>query len=262
MFSLRGKKLELPTAAEALAGRAQAMSVPARHFVNGHRLQPPFPQGLQIADFGLGCFWGAERKFWTQPGVYSTAVGYAGGVTPNPTYEEVCTGMTGHTEVVRVDIRSRTGQLRRTAAGVLGIARPDARHAAGQRHRHPIPFVDLYGTMPSSARRQNAALQAYGSTAGGRHGPSRPRSGKPRFLLRRGLPPAIPRQEPRRLLRTGWHRRVMPGRRRRGFDGLIFLPQSAARLSSAGARPDSRLPSDRSALRRPAMAAAGNPGRA
>jgi peptide-methionine (S)-S-oxide reductase len=102
MFSLRKKKLELPTAAEALPGRAQPLPVPQQHFVNGHRLQPPFPQGLQIADFGLGCFWGAERIFWSQPGVYSTAVGYAGGITPNPTYEEVCTGMTGHSEVVRV----------------------------------------------------------------------------------------------------------------------------------------------------------------
>jgi peptide-methionine (S)-S-oxide reductase len=102
MFSLRKKRLDLPTAADALPGRAEAMRVPAQHFVNGHPLQPPFPAGIQVADFGLGCFWGAERKFWTTPGVYSTAVGYAGGVTPNPTYEEVCSGMTGHTEVVRV----------------------------------------------------------------------------------------------------------------------------------------------------------------
>ena len=102
MFSLRKKKLEIPTAAEALPGREQPLPVPQQHFVNGHRLQPPFPQGMQVADFGLGCFWGAERKFWSQPGVYSTAVGYAGGSTPNPTYEEVCTGMTGHAEVVRV----------------------------------------------------------------------------------------------------------------------------------------------------------------
>jgi peptide-methionine (S)-S-oxide reductase len=78
------------------------MRVPAQHFVNGHALQPPFPQGMQVVDFGLGCFWGAERKFWTLPGVYTTAVGYAGGITPNPTYEEVCSGLTGHTEVVRV----------------------------------------------------------------------------------------------------------------------------------------------------------------
>ena len=102
MFSLRKKRLDLPTAAEALPGRAQRMSVPANHFVNGHRLEPPFPAGTRLATFGLGCFWGAERKFWTVPGVYSTSVGYAGGLTPNPTYEEVCTGQTGHNEVVRV----------------------------------------------------------------------------------------------------------------------------------------------------------------
>ena len=78
------------------------MSVPAKHFVNGHQLEPPFPHGLQQAVFGMGCFWGAERKFWEAPGVYSTAVGYAGGYTPNPTYQEVCSGMTGHTEVVLV----------------------------------------------------------------------------------------------------------------------------------------------------------------
>jgi peptide-methionine (S)-S-oxide reductase len=102
MFTLRKKKLELPTAAEALSGRTQRTSVPASHFVNGHRLEPPFPAGTRLALFGLGCFWGAERKFWTVPGVYSTSVGYAGGLTPNPTYEEVCSGLTGHNEVVRV----------------------------------------------------------------------------------------------------------------------------------------------------------------
>jgi peptide-methionine (S)-S-oxide reductase len=102
MFTLRKKKLDLPTATEALSGRTQRMSVPAKHFVNGHRLEPPFPAGTRLALFGLGCFWGAERKFWSVPGVYSTSVGYAGGLTPNPTYEEVCSGLTGHNEVVRV----------------------------------------------------------------------------------------------------------------------------------------------------------------
>jgi peptide-methionine (S)-S-oxide reductase len=102
MISLRKKKLDLPTAEEALPGRAERVPVPAAHFVSGHRLEAPFPAGLQLALFGLGCFWGAERKFWTTPGVYSTQVGYAGGRTPNPSYEEVCTGYTGHNEVVRV----------------------------------------------------------------------------------------------------------------------------------------------------------------
>ncbi len=96
------RRTSLPGATEALPGRQDAMRVPERHFVNGQRLVPPYPTGLQEAVFGLGCFWGAERRFWQQPGVYVTAVGYAGGVTPNPTYQEVCSGLTGHTEVVRV----------------------------------------------------------------------------------------------------------------------------------------------------------------
>jgi peptide-methionine (S)-S-oxide reductase len=96
------RKSVLPAADEALPGRSERMRVPERHFVNGACLEPPFPDGMQLAHFGLGCFWGAERKFWALPGVYSTSVGYAAGQTPNPTYEEVCTGLTGHNEVVRV----------------------------------------------------------------------------------------------------------------------------------------------------------------
>jgi peptide-methionine (S)-S-oxide reductase len=95
-------KNKLPAPGEALAGRAERMPVPARHFVNGAPLEPPFPAGLELATFAMGCFWGAERKFWKQEGVFSTAVGYAGGATPNPIYREVCSGLTGHTEVVQV----------------------------------------------------------------------------------------------------------------------------------------------------------------
>jgi peptide-methionine (S)-S-oxide reductase len=97
-----GKSHRLPTASEALPGRTDRMPVPARHHVNGHPLDGQFPEGLQRALFALGCFWGAERKFWQLPGVYSTAVGYLAGATPNPTYREVCSGMTGHTEGVLV----------------------------------------------------------------------------------------------------------------------------------------------------------------
>jgi peptide-methionine (S)-S-oxide reductase len=95
-------KSRIPTPDEALAGRNEAMAVPEHHFVNGNPLVPPFPDGFQQAVFGMGCFWGAERLFWQTPGVYTTAVGYGGGFTPNPTYEEVCSGMTGHTEAVLV----------------------------------------------------------------------------------------------------------------------------------------------------------------
>lgn len=96
------KKVEMPDPEQALPGRSEAMPVPARHFVLDARLAPPFPEGMALALFGLGCFWGAERKFWQLPGVYSTAVGYAAGFTPNPSYREVCSGLTGHNEVVRV----------------------------------------------------------------------------------------------------------------------------------------------------------------
>jgi peptide-methionine (S)-S-oxide reductase len=95
-------KLRMPTREQALPGRTERMAVPAAHHVNGARLEPPFPAGLEQAIFGMGCFWGAEKKFWQLPGVYSTAVGYAAGLTPNPTYREVCSGMTGHNEVVLV----------------------------------------------------------------------------------------------------------------------------------------------------------------
>jgi peptide-methionine (S)-S-oxide reductase len=101
MFSFR-KPLTLPTRDEALAGRDEPVITATTHFVHGTWIKPPFPSGIETALFGLGCFWGAERKFWGMRGVYSTAVGYAGGVTPNPTYEEVCSGRTGHNEVVLV----------------------------------------------------------------------------------------------------------------------------------------------------------------
>jgi peptide-methionine (S)-S-oxide reductase len=97
-----GKPKTIPSAADALPGRSERMPVPSSHFVNGHPLSPPFPDGLERAMFGMGCFWGAEKKFWQLTGVYATAVGYAAGHTPNPTYREVCSGMTGHTEAVLV----------------------------------------------------------------------------------------------------------------------------------------------------------------
>ncbi|MCU7891644.1 MAG: peptide-methionine (S)-S-oxide reductase MsrA [Candidatus Thiodiazotropha sp. (ex Ustalcina ferruginea)] len=97
-----GRKTQMPEEGEALPGRSTSVHLNDSHFVNGHSLKGPFPDGLAIAMFGMGCFWGAERRFWELSGVYSTAVGYAAGYTPNPSYEEVCSGMTGHNEVVKV----------------------------------------------------------------------------------------------------------------------------------------------------------------
>ena len=102
MFSLKRKPMTIPSSADALPGRAQALPTAENHFVSGVPLKGPYPEGFEKAMFGLGCFWGAERIFWNLPGVYVTAVGYAGGPTPNPTYEEVCSGLTGHTEAVLV----------------------------------------------------------------------------------------------------------------------------------------------------------------
>ncbi|WP_343312690.1 peptide-methionine (S)-S-oxide reductase MsrA [Brucella sp. BE17] len=101
-FDTYRKKIEMPTADDALPGRAKPVAIPAGHFVTGHPLEGPWPDGFKTILFGMGCFWGAERMFWEMPGVYVTAVGYAGGITPNPTYEETCTGLTGHAEVVLV----------------------------------------------------------------------------------------------------------------------------------------------------------------
>jgi len=102
MIMPRLNKTVMPSPEQALPGRGEPLPVPERHFVSGRPLKPPYPEGLEMAMFGLGCFWGAERAFWLMDGVYATAVGYTGGYTPNPTYEEVCSGLTGHNEVVRV----------------------------------------------------------------------------------------------------------------------------------------------------------------
>ena len=121
------KKLKMPSAADALKGRAEKMPVPPKHHVLNATSDGPYPTGTELAMFGLGCFWGAEKKFWQVPGVYTTAVGYAAGVTPNPTYREVCTGMTGHNEVV---LSCSTEDVRTTSVRFLGIANR-LRDAAG-----------------------------------------------------------------------------------------------------------------------------------
>ena len=133
----------IPSKADALPGRTERMPVPEAHFVNGHPLEPPFPEGLERAMFAMGCFWGAERKFWQLNGVYSTAVGYAAGQTPNPTYREVCTGMTGHTEAVLVVFDPKVIRYEDLLQVVLGEPRSHAGDAAGQRRRHAVSFRDL-----------------------------------------------------------------------------------------------------------------------
>ena len=120
MLFLKKHKFDQIQPEDALPGRSEQMPVPERHEVLGTPLSPPFPEGLEQAVFGMGCFWGAERKFWQAPGVYTTAVGYAGGFTPNPTYKEVCSGQTGHTEVGAGRLRPGEDELRRDAPASSG----------------------------------------------------------------------------------------------------------------------------------------------
>ena len=161
-------KSELPDPADALPGRSETMPVPDRHDVLGTPITPPFPEGSQQLVVGMGCFWGAERMFWETPGVITTAVGYAGGFTPNPTYEEVCSGRTGHTEAVLVVFDPEKVEPRGPAEGVLGGPRPDPGHAPGQRHGHPVPVGHL-------RERRRAAGRGRGLTG---HVPGAPDRGR------------------------------------------------------------------------------------
>lgn len=154
------KKLELPTRDTALPGRAAPMPLKNRHFVNGHALKPPFPEGLETAIFGMGCFWGAERVFWQMPGVYSTAVGYAGGVTPNPTYEEVCSGMTGHTEAVLVVFDPKLVTYRALLKAFWEGHDP----TQGMRQGNDVGTQyrsAIYATTPAQKAEAEASLKAY-----------------------------------------------------------------------------------------------------
>ena len=198
-------KTTLIDPAEALPGREQQIAVPERHFVLGTPLKPPFPEGVRTAIFGMGCFWGAERIFWEADGVYTTAVGYAGGATPNPTYEEVCSARTGHAEVVLVAYDAAQDELRADAEAVLGGPRPDPGHAPGRRRRHAVPLADPLGRRRPEGRRRSVAGDVPGRALRGglRHDHDRDSSRPTRpVLLRRGLPPAVPGEEPRRVLRA------------------------------------------------------------
>ena len=179
-------------------------AVPERHAVNGNRIVPPFPEGMKLALFGLGCFWGAERKFWQVPGVYSTAVGYAAGSTPNPTYEEVCSGYTGAQRSRARRVRPAQGQLRNVAEDVLGIARSDAGHASGQRRRHAVSLGHLCLRRRAARGRGGEPEELRRAAEEGRsrcdHDRDPRRAG---VLLRRGLSPAVPAEESGWVLRAG-----------------------------------------------------------
>ena len=165
------KTTALPSAADALPGRAQPIPTASTHFVNGHRLKPPFPEGLEQAVFGLGCFWGAERKFWELgDGVYATAVGYAGGHTPNPTYEEVCSGRTGHTEVVLVAFDPKKISYDRLLKTFWESHNP----TQGMRQGNDVGTQyrsGIYATTPAQKQAAEASKAIYGKAlAAKRHG--------------------------------------------------------------------------------------------
>ena len=193
LSDMLNRKLHLPKPSEALPGRAKAVPTASKHHVLKRPLKGPYPDGLETAMFGLGCFWGAERLFWQIEGVWVTAVGYAGGITPNPTYQETCTGLTGHAEVVLVVFDPRIDLLRRTSAAVLGKPRPDARHAPGQRCRHHLPLRDLHARAMRNIQAAMRLARCLRSLAARRrpwqdHHRDRAGAG---LLLRRGRSPAI-----------------------------------------------------------------------
>ena len=154
---LFSKKSEIPSAADALPGRDTPIAVPERHTVLGTPLVPPFPEGVETVQVGLGCFWGAERIFWRLPGVYTTAVGYAGGSTPNPTLPRgLLRPHRPHRDRAR-RVRPEAGLVRADPEGLLGGPRPDPGHAPGQRLGHPVPLGDLHHHRRAAGRRARLA---------------------------------------------------------------------------------------------------------
>lgn len=215
---LHSRTPQLPTPEQALPGRPEpAFTVPDRHTVLGNPLLGPYPEGLEIADFGLGCFWGAERRFWQLPaGVWTTLVGYQGGHTEHPTYEEVCSGLTGHTEVVRVVHDPRRISYDRLLKTFWESHDPTQGfrqgNDVGTQYRSAV-----YTHSPEQEAAARASREAYQKvlTSSVRlrhhHHGDRPGAGPP-LLPGGGLPPAVPGQEPGGLLRHRRHGRVLPGR--------------------------------------------------
>ena len=159
MWLLRSKT-EMPDSGEALPGRDTPVPVPERHFVNGNPLTPPFPDGIETAVFAMGCFWGAERVFWQTPGVFTTAVGYAGGFTPNPTYEEVCSGRTGHAEVVLVAFDPSVVSY----ASLLKVFWENHNPTQGMRQGNDVGTQyrsAVYATSAEQLREAEASAEAY-----------------------------------------------------------------------------------------------------
>ena len=209
MFGLH--KVSMIAKDEALPGRTTTMPVPEKHFVSGARLTPPFPEGMELALFGMGCFWGEERVFWQAPGVYSTSVGYAGGFTPNPTYEEVCSGMTGHTEVVRVVFDSKVVSYE----SLLRLFWEGHDPTQGMRQGNDVGTQ--YRRRPAHDRPRVERRLSAGAEQGRLQDHHDGDPSRARVLLRRGLPPAIPREEPVGLLRQWRHGSELS---RRPRDGL------------------------------------------
>ncbi len=211
LFSSRKTQMVDPD--RALPGRDEPMPVPARHEVLGTPLMPPFPEGLQRAVFGMGCFWGAERVFWQADGVYTTAAGYAGGFTPNPTYDEVCSASTGHAEVVLAvfdpNVTSYEAMLQLFWENHDPTQGMRQGNDVGTQYRSAIYVHD--DAQRSAAEASKAMYQERLKAAG--HGEITHRDRRRRaLLLRRGLPPAVPGQEPERVLRPGRHGRELPDR--------------------------------------------------
>ena len=215
MFSFR-KKIEMPARRRRASGAADADPTARQHFVNGHTLQGPYPEGMAKAMFGLGCFWGAERKFWELgDGIYTTAVGYAGGYTPNPTYEEVCSGQTGHNEVVLVVYDPKKISYERLLKTFWESHDP----TQGMRQGNDVGTQyrsGIYVYSPEQRAAAEASRASYAKSLGCRgHGRDQHRNRRrAAVLFRRGLSPAVPGEESARLLRSRRHRRELPDRDR------------------------------------------------